>query len=425
MTTPPSIRRRLSRTLLGLALGWGLVVSAVVWLTVRHEVDELLDDTLQASSRVLIDVLAVSGDALASGVGASAGALLPDAAHDDERFGWQIVGPGPKVLLRSAAAPAQAWVADLAPGYADVERWRVYGVPLAGSTRVLYVAQTRRERHEALLEVSLSAVAASLLVGLLTAVWLRTRVVRELAPLTDLSQALAHFEPLRAGAELGPPQREELVAIHDAIAALGHRLARRVASERAFSAHAAHALRTPLAGIDAQLAVAWRESPPPLRPRLQRVRSAAARLSRVVAALLALFRSGADVQRQRLDLAELLARMPVDGLAVQVQAPAWLDADPDLLAAVLLNLLDNAQRHGAQRVEVRVQGRSVHLVDDGAGCTSARRAEVLAALQRQDDTGPLGLGLRLADLVARAHGGVLLLPEVDAGFAVELRLGPG
>jgi len=49
-----------------------------------------------------------------------------------------------------------------------------------------------------------------------------------------------------------------------------------VAAERAFNAHAAHALRTPLAGLDAQIAVALREAPEPLQGRLERIRAGAA-----------------------------------------------------------------------------------------------------------------------------------------------------
>src|SRR6185295_5326482 len=110
--------------------------------------------------------------------------------------------------------------------------------------------------------------------------WLRRRVARELEPLQRLSQRLEGHEPLDGLATLGPAERRELAPVHAAIDALGARLARRVAHERAFTAHAAHALRTPLAGIDAQLAVALREAPPALAPRLQRVRAAAGRLQR-------------------------------------------------------------------------------------------------------------------------------------------------
>ena len=58
---------------------------------------------------------------------------------------------------------------------------------------------------------------------------------------------------------------------------LAGRLARRVSQERAFAAHAAHTLRTPLAGIDAQRAAAVREAPAALQARPQRVRAAGGR----------------------------------------------------------------------------------------------------------------------------------------------------
>jgi C4-dicarboxylate-specific signal transduction histidine kinase len=35
----------------------------------------------------------------------------------------------------------------------------------------------------------------------------------------------------------------------------------------------------------------------------------------------------------------------------------------------------------------------------------------------------MGLGLMLSDLIARSHGGVLVLPPVERGFVAELRLG--
>jgi signal transduction histidine kinase len=172
--------------------------------------------------------------------------------------------------------------------------------------------------------------------------------------------------------------------------------------------------------------VALREAPPALEARLQRVRAAAGRLARVVTALLALFRSGVRLQRQPVDVAAMLARLPVDGLTVDA-APGRVDADPDLLAAALLNLLDNASRHGARRVQVALAGQCLTLADDGPGADDARRAAMQQVLDRQDydsREGGLGLGLMLADLVARAHGGRLLLPAGGRGFTVALDLGP-
>lgn len=420
----PSIRSRLTRLLVGVALAWGLLASVAVWLTVSDEVDELLDETLSASAEVLGRLLD-SRDAAAAAVLASSPAP-PFARHD--HFGWQLVGPGGLVLLRSAQAPAQPWLPLPTPGFADAASgWRVYGLRLADGERMLYVAQTRDERYESQAELALASVWAALLLAAVSALWLRRRIGRELQPLAELSRRLAQYEPLPPAVPLPPASHRELQTVQDAVTALGERLARRVANERAFSAHAAHALRTPLAGIDTQLAVALREAPESLQPRLARVREAAGRLTRVVSALLALFRSGADLQWQRVDLQALLARLPHEGLALGVPPGAALRADADLLTATLINLLDNAVRAGASCVALTLATTAgqqlLRLQDDGRGVVAERRAELAAALDAQAYEGRMGLGLMLADLVARAHGGQLQLPATAAGCEVVLRLG--
>jgi len=418
----PSIATRLARALLSWSLAWGVAIGAAVWLAASHEVDELLDDALQASGELLAELVRARAPTAAPAV--VQGQAL-------ERFAWQVVAPGGAVQLRSARAPGQAWHATAVAGFGSVPAWRVYGLPL-GDGRMLYAAQTLEERNEARAEVALGAVLAALAVGLLGHLWLRARVRAELEPVQRLSQRLAGWDADAgsAAAQLGPPERLELEPVHGAIDALAVRLAARVANEQAFSAHAAHALRTPLAGIDAQLAVAQRECPPErpeLRERLQRVRGAATRLQAVVAALLGLFRAGAGGTRakpQPIDLAALVARLPVPGLTVEVSATEPLQADPDLLAAALMNLLDNAQRHGARTARVGTRGASVmRIEDDGPGASAQRLAQLRGAIEAQHYEGSTGLGLMLADRVARAHGGRLLLPAVEQGFAVELQLG--
>lgn len=424
MNPLPSIRDRLSRALLGWSAVWGVAVAAAIMLAVPHEVDELLDDTLEASADVLAVLLTLSADVFPADGVRAAGRVVPAASTN--RFAWQVVGPE-GVLLSSPSAPPAPLRATPTPGFTDTRDWRVFGTALGDDGRMLYVAQTMDERREAQFEVGLGAALTALAVGLLGHLRLRSRVRHELTPLEALSQRLALHDPTAPGASLGPAERQELQSVHAAIDDLGHRLARRVAHERAFSAHAAHALRTPLAGIDAQLAVALRESPPAVQPRIKRAREAAARLQRVVAALLALFRSNAELTRTPVDLQTLLARLPVEGLAVEVQPGAALDADEDLVAAALLNLLDNALRYGAHRVLVSVtEPGTVRIQDDGPGVPAARRRVLQQAVDQAADGADTGLGLRLADLVARAHGGRLVLPDVATGFAVDLSLGqPG
>jgi two-component system OmpR family sensor kinase len=126
-------------------------------------------------------------------------------------------------------------------------------------------------------------------------------------------------------------------------------------------------------------------------PRLRRVREAAGRLQRVVAALLALFRSGSDAAAPAGRPRRAAGTAAVERLAIEVDAAHPLSADPDLLAAALLNLLDNALRYGAQNVRIDVPRPDVvRLHDDGPGLAPARRADLQAALARRTTKGAPG-----------------------------------
>ena len=425
-SAPPSIRARLTRALLVSSLLWIIAVAAAAWLAVHDEVDELLDDTLQAAAEGLRGPL--SQPATAEPPPASVAGSVP-AMTGSGRFAWQVVdylaGGEAKLVAGSPLAPAAPLRAAPSSGFGDSEEWRVFGIPLADGRRWLYVAQTHAERQEALAEVALSAALATLAIALLAQVWLQAQIRHELQPLQRLAQRLAERDPQDVGAALGAAERDELQPVHHAIDELTQRLALRLARERAFTGHAAHSLRTPLAGIDAQLAIALRESPPELQPRLQRVRTAAHRLHRVVSALLTLFRSSAAIRLQELDVGEMLPRLAVEGLRFEIATPLRLRADADLLAAALLNLFDNSLRHGATRVRLSLPCSNVLRVhDDGAGVSPEQRESLQIALAGQLDAGGSGLGLLLVELVARAHGGSLQLPAVEHGFAADLHFGP-
>lgn len=437
----PSIRSRLANALAVWSLVWSLAVGAAAWLAASHEVDELMDDALRASADLLAHQLQ-SGPApnpsagtparpAATEPGASDSTVVGQPPVPQARLAWQLVAADGRLLQRSAAAPAAPWHATATAGRSDVTGWHLHGTSLGSDGRMLYIAQSHDERVEAGSEVAVGALVAALAVGLLGHVWLRARVRAELKPLQTLSDRLVAWDVGSPEGEshhpLGAAERRELQPVHQAIETLTARLALRIANERAFSAQAAHALRTPLAGIDAQLAVALRDCPPALRERLQRVRGATDRLQAVVNALLGLFRSGAALDRRPVALAPLLARLPSPTLQVQCDPEVQVVADADLLAAALVNLLDNAQRHGAHTlwVELPVPGANrLRLRDDGPGVAEARREALQSALDRQDYDDAAGLGLVLADRVARAHGGQVWLPAVDRGFVVELDLGP-
>ena len=148
-----------------------------------------------------------------------------------------------------------------------------------------------------------------------------------------------------------------------------------------------------------------REAPEALRPRLLQVRQSTTRLV----------------------LADLLGPLVFNALELTVIGDERLHVDSDRFAAVLLNLLDNAQRHQSRSVTLSTAhapgGCRLRLHDDGQGWPPAQLASMREALAHQDcspGSGLKGLGLILADLVLRAHGGHVELLDVEKGFCIEL-----
>ncbi|MFN0183550.1 MAG: sensor histidine kinase, partial [Aquabacterium sp.] len=419
ISPPPSIRARMTWLLLVLAAVSALGVALAVWVSVRHEVGELLDQTLEAASDVLCTV----------GSGTAAASVGRSAPSGELEFAWQAVRDDGTVLARSPGAPDQAWADAPRLGAFRQGPWHVHGARCGPAT--LYVAQAVEERLEAELEVALTAAGAAVVAGMLCAGWLGWRLRRELHPIEELSRQLETFDPAREGSDLQVPQRRELVPVMHAIDRLARRLHLRATNERAFAGQAAHVLRTPLAGLQVQLAVAQREAPAALQPRLMRIGAAAAKLQRVVEALLLMFRAGDDPRCSWVDLPTMLRHLAPIELAIDVADGSRVWADADLLAAALINLLENAARHGATRVHVSTTApqdpamQCVHVDDNGRGMTDAQRVW-LQSLLRGEDASPLpGQGLLLADRVARAHGGRLELPPADGtGCRVRLLLGP-
>jgi two-component system sensor histidine kinase ChvG len=83
------------------------------------------------------------------------------------------------------------------------------------------------------------------------------------------------------------------------------------------------------------------------------------------------------------------------------------------LETMIENLVENAVKHGGEHVRVKLDdegGRArVRVVDDGAGIAAADLPKVFDRFFTTDRTRGTGLGLALVRLVARTHGGDVMV----------------
>ncbi|MBU1751446.1 MAG: HAMP domain-containing histidine kinase [Chloroflexi bacterium] len=191
----------------------------------------------------------------------------------------------------------------------------------------------------------------------------------------------------------------------------------------------AHELRTPLAGLQAilELLQGAALSTEERAAYLDAARWETARLYRLVDDVLGsdAGAAGLPLRRSVCDLGSLIARTvaglqvaaAAQGVTLLVHVPAGLPrvyADPDRLAQVLINLVQNALQHtpAAGQITVRAerQGARVHVAvqNTGAGIPAADLAQVAAMFQCGAPRSPHGsLGLAISQRIIAQHGGRL------------------
>jgi signal transduction histidine kinase len=107
-----------------------------------------------------------------------------------------------------------------------------------------------------------------------------------------------------------------------------------------------------------------------------------------------------------------------------------IDADPDQLFRVLLNLVRNAEQalEGQPATQIRITGRRegavaiVEVSDTGPGIPPATRENLFKAFQTSGRPGGSGLGLAIAAELVGAHGGQIHLVEGTIGATFRITI---
>lgn len=244
-------------------------------------------------------------------------------------------------------------------GFVTTPTYRIYSDAALQSTLTISVAESLAQRHSAArkalagLALPLALIEPASLLG----VWAAVRAA--MAPIRRFREGIK----ARGRGDLSPISAEGLPSeFRPNARAVNHlldRLRRPLQAKRSFTANSAHELRTPVAGALAQVQRLVLETPDEAtRARAREVETALQRLARLSEKLMQLARAeGARLQAdQPVDLVPVLRMVVADmtrdaagriDLALpSAGVPALID--PDALAILARNLIENALRHGTK-----------------------------------------------------------------------------
>ena len=233
----------------------------------------------------------------------------------------------------------------------------------------------------------------------------------------------ARLERLQAGVEsLGAGDLSARVKVegHDEVARLAEsfnraagRIEGLVGAHKSLLANASHELRTPLTRI--RMAVELMKEGADSR-RKRDVERDITELDTLIDEILLASRLDVVTERGAEEDVDLLALATeecsrYEDAEVEGQ-PVTVRGDARLLRRMTRNLLENARRHGAPPIEVRVNRADgmaeLRVYDHGPGIPDAEREDVFRPFRRfagSRDRGGTGLGLALVRQIARRHGG--------------------
>lgn len=389
----PSLVKLLSlRLLLVIGLTWACM-AVVLGLHARSEIEEGLDNTLVDVSHRLLDLAIHDIHEVEDDDDPGRWARFPhkplvqsgDRGFKDDYLIYQIIHQDGRVLLRSEDAPERPILPLLKAGFEDTDQWRVYAYSHPVYPFSIQVADSLTHRQIAtsesvgflLLPLGLVLPFAGLLI-LLT-------IRRALRPIRKLIQEIE----MRSGERLSdiqiPSLPRDLAQIANATNSLLRRLKDALSQERSVAAQMAHELRTPLASALIEVSTAERlavESAS--KSALERARRSLEVLSRRSERLLDLTKAEQSATQNR-EVVHLvgLCQLALEEYcsegdrsdAFRVVAPETTEeilalGDPDSIAIIVRNLLDNAYRYGRsdKPIELRFQlPATIQVVDFGPG----------------------------------------------------------
>lgn len=295
----------------------------------------------------------------------------------------------------------------------------------------IQVAETLHKREALADQVLIDIIVPQLLLVLFTVVIIWFGVERGLQPLFELQNAVSKRSYLDLSEIDLPNVPTEVMILVNSVNSLMRQLEGVLNTQNRFIADAAHQLRTPLAGAQAQLELALSETNPEQHQQLLgSVNESLERLSHTISQLLSLARNQREaVQHVTLtpvDLIELAQDVTTNMVPAAIKKRidlgfesttdhAMVIGDARRLKEMIYNLIDNALLYtpAKGKVTVSVKRETGEIVlsveDNGPGIPKDEKEKVFERFHRVMGTGTdgSGLGLAIVKEIAQLHQAVV------------------
>lgn len=348
--------------------------------------------------------------------------------------------------------------------------FRVLSYPLRQKNGVVeWVAQSPRPLTETQQEVDrltrllFLLAGPGVLLGGLGGAFLTNRALR---PVRSITQAAARIEAEDLSRRLDVAGQDELselaTTFNSMLARLEESFRQRQAAyarvekaleqQQRFTADASHELKSPLTVIEGTVSLnlaSAERTPAQYRKGMETIHTATGRMKGIVQDLLLLAQS--DSGHLVMDFRPLsaydvmiLARDSVEArpssepcapiIVQEPDPPIFIRADSAHLVRLLVNLLENAQRHTPSDGQITLSATTdtdtvrITVTDTGAGIPARDLPHIFDRFYRVDSArarthGGTGLGLAIGKGIAEAHGGTLTITsEEGRRTQVQLRL---
>lgn len=447
-----SLRRRLLGWLLIPMIAIGLLALLDSWREAVQTANTVSDRVLAGSALAIAERVVVAEDgSLEVDIPYVALEMLTSAAQD--RVFYRVDGP-PGTFITGyqnlpVLPPAQPETMAFDNAAFRGETIRLAGLARSASTGVssipfvVTVAETTIARTQLAQAILLRS---ALRLGVLIAsaalvIWLA--VTASLAPLYRLRDAISERNP----DDLHPIDRNvptEVGGLIDTVNSFMGRLASAISGLRNFTGNASHQLRTPMAIMRTQLALAGRASTlEAAKAAAQTADEAVVQAEHVLAQLLLLARIDEAASRrlrtdQQVDLVEIASACVADrvrqadaggiDLGFEADGPVWIKGEPLLLGEMIRNLVDNALAYAGSGAEVTVrtitgETPKLEVEDTGPGIPADQIPKVRQRFLRGDNPAPgTGLGLPIVEEIATLFGGGMTLTTPKSGKGLLVRV---